>query len=450
MNSQRINVSYSGNRTVIAAVVMITLLCVAAFNTENARATIGSHWQVEGLAVPTPTLLPPLQISTFETGGMTLLDKIAGVKVETLCTGGTLEGFLLQASGSVGKEGKVKLTGCLTKLNGAISAACEPKAGGTAKGVINSSKLKGTLVLHEGTWNARLEATTGETLATIEMGAECSIGEKVPVIGKLFLKDSKLGEHLATHLASEGSLTELWVISKTVEHKATADGSAQIELGSEFKGVPWSAYEVGGSPIWQLGIYKAKDSVLSPTLSIGEVESGGLTFLTTFQTENKFALTCKGAAFIGAKLESEGRISSGFKIKFSQCLIKFNEKETPCQPHYAPFEAGILTSSALKGSLGSNSGEGIISIEPQEGGTLLKFEMNEECGAFPPILSLSGKLVLKDSAMRVESTTHLVSGDPLTALSFNEAFFEEKVTFDGSALLQLSGEGIGLPWSGLP
>jgi hypothetical protein len=57
---------------------------------------------------------------------------------------------------------------------------------------------------------------TSETYATLEFGAECAIGEKVPVIGKLRYKDCEnlALTHLVKHLVEVGPLTDLWTISK--------------------------------------------------------------------------------------------------------------------------------------------------------------------------------------------------------------------------------------------
>ena len=82
----------------------------------------------------------------------------------------------------------------------------------------------------------------GETFATIEMGPECAIGQKVNVIGKATLKDCEglALTHLVKHLVEVGPLTELWVISKTPEHVATILGSVWAFLTGEHVGLKFS------------------------------------------------------------------------------------------------------------------------------------------------------------------------------------------------------------------
>ena len=62
----------------------------------------------------------------------------------------------------------------------------------------------------------------------------------MPLIGRLTLSVSNLGNEEAAHLFTQGPLTELWLISKTEEHKVTLDGSGMLELAGEHKGLTWS------------------------------------------------------------------------------------------------------------------------------------------------------------------------------------------------------------------
>jgi hypothetical protein len=170
-----------------------------------------------------------------------LHSKISGSSVLFECPTISAVNANVLAGGTIGKETKegkpvgasVKFSGCKTKLNGAEAAACEPNAGGTQPGVIVTSSGHAALVL-----NASKEELTqvlpdsGETFANIEMSKLCAIGTKVPVIGKLFLKDCENAFliHQLKHLVEEGPGTELWTISKTEEHKATLLGSAWAEV----------------------------------------------------------------------------------------------------------------------------------------------------------------------------------------------------------------------------
>ena len=186
-----------------------------------------------------------------ETTG-TLLTKISGVSVEFNCTETELKkAKYTGTNGTFEKGATVKFTGCTTKLNGTTTAACEPTNAGTEKGVIVTKGLHGLVRLHLLSKEPLVDddiievlPDEGETFATIEMGKECSIGTKVPVIGPKFsFKDCKneFLVHKVEHLLEEfGPLTELWAISKTAEHKATIDGSVWAFLIEEHKGLPWS------------------------------------------------------------------------------------------------------------------------------------------------------------------------------------------------------------------
>jgi hypothetical protein len=185
-----------------------------------------------------------------ETPGV-LHSKIAGIAVLFECTTLQTVGATLKASGTIGTGAKIKFSGCITKLNGATSAPCQPKAGGTEAGVINTNAGHGLIELHELAGGVKDDVVkilpdVGETFATIEMSAECAIGTKVPVIGKATLKDCENLSltHLVKHLVETGPLTELWVISKTAEHVSTILGSAWAFLtgathtGLKFSGDP--------------------------------------------------------------------------------------------------------------------------------------------------------------------------------------------------------------------
>ena len=218
--------------------VIALRLCLATFFSAIAipiaQAGAAPNWMVP----PKPNL--PAGLSAKAEKTLALLTKIAGVSVEFSCTSISLDSALIEAEGK--GSGKALFSGCITRLNGVTSSVCEPVSGGT-KGKIASASLKGQLAAHEGsTTLARIQAVTGETLATVEMGEECSLGEKVSVIGSLYLKDAN-GEfevEKETHVLEAGPLTELWAISKTAEHKATADGSVGVSLSGETLGRPWS------------------------------------------------------------------------------------------------------------------------------------------------------------------------------------------------------------------
>lgn len=213
------------------------LLGLMAFSASAAHAEENAHWWIvekEGAALKELEAEVNLEIDSTH---LTLHTIIAGVKVLFLCLGISAVKIKLQAKGVVGSGGKVKFSTCTTELNGAVSSACEP-VNGTEKGVILTNAGHGLIVLHKlepsGVKDDIVELLpdTGTTLATVVMGAECSIGTKVPIIGKLTLKDCQglFLKHLVKHLIEEGPLTELWAISKTEEHKASILGSAWVFL----------------------------------------------------------------------------------------------------------------------------------------------------------------------------------------------------------------------------
>jgi hypothetical protein len=112
-------------------------------------------------------------------------------------------------------------------LNGKVTAACEPHTG-AEKGVLESNAGKGLLILSGGEGVVRVEPASGEVFMVVETSSECAVGSKIPVIGKFTIKDSKgeLTTEAVTHLVQEGPGTEMWLISKTAEHKVIVDGSA--------------------------------------------------------------------------------------------------------------------------------------------------------------------------------------------------------------------------------
>jgi len=230
------------------------LFGVMAFGAASAQAS--GTWQLAEKA-PNSGLITFLSAEVgLETDVPGVLhSKIIGIAVLFECSTISAVNAKLLASGSIGesegnvKGSKVKFSGCITKLNGTTSPECEPKAGGV-NGVIVTNPGHGLLELHETATGSKIDIVrllpdTGETFATIEMGAECPIGTKVPVIGKLTLIDceGKFLEHLVRHLVEAGPLTELWTISKTTEHVASLLGSAWAFLTGIHEG-----YKFSGNP----------------------------------------------------------------------------------------------------------------------------------------------------------------------------------------------------------
>jgi hypothetical protein len=213
-------------------------------------ATLGSMALFSMRAEAAPGLPATAEAKAEKT--LSLKSEISGTKVEFSCVAiGASKAPMLEAGGK--GSGTLRFSGCQTLLNGVVSTSCEPLAGGTEKGVIASKALNGLLTLHEGSTSLlRVQPVEGETFGIVEMGKLCAIGTKVPVIGSFYAKDSggELEVEKKSHVLETGPLTELWVISKTTEHKATAGGSVGLSLIGEHLGMLWSG--LGGSPEWML------------------------------------------------------------------------------------------------------------------------------------------------------------------------------------------------------
>jgi hypothetical protein len=209
---------------------------VMAFNATAAQAEAGSHFWIlnsKGEKVDTGSLFALVAMA-----GVTFIlhSKTLGVAVLYLCTGLKAMNATLEGEGKISKGSKMLLSGCTTDLNGTANAACTPKDASTGtEGTILTQPLHALVILGTG-GEALLNVLpdTAETFANIEMGSKCPIGTKVPVIGKLALKDSesRATEHLVKHSMepAPAPFTELWTISKTVEHQATALWSFWIFL----------------------------------------------------------------------------------------------------------------------------------------------------------------------------------------------------------------------------
>src|SRR6187399_1161660 len=225
------------------------LLGLMAFTAGAAQAEPGAHFwivnpetgQLKDLSV---VILSKLDLKI----PLTLTSKIAGVSVVFTCIELELTGAKTAANGTIGKGAKVTFTGCTTKLNGVTSAACEPVSGGK-KGVVVTKPGHGLVRLDilKGPPEVKHDVIEvlpdeGEVFVSIEMGEECSIGEKVNVIGpRVQYRDcqNEFLVHKVEHLV-EILLQELWVISKTAEHVATLGGTFYLYLGGEHLNLKWS------------------------------------------------------------------------------------------------------------------------------------------------------------------------------------------------------------------
>jgi hypothetical protein len=225
------------------------VLGLMAFSATAAQAEVGAKWLIltSGGVLKTGSELPA-EINTEAETTAILHSKIAGIAVLYECLGQGLTGNpKLGANGSISTF-QIRFSGCITKLNGVTSKACEPKAGGTESGVLKTLSLDALVVLHELTGGVKDDIikvlpVTGNVYLHFELGELCSIGENVLVIGSLALKDCEnlALTHLVKHLVEVfGPLTKLFVISETPEHAATLLGSAWAFLAGADTGLKWS------------------------------------------------------------------------------------------------------------------------------------------------------------------------------------------------------------------
>jgi hypothetical protein len=210
-------------------------------------------------------------------------------------------------------------------------------------------------------------------------------------------------------------------------------GTAQAE--------PLAKWKVAGANV---------TSTLLPALQITQIENNTISVLTRviFNIE----ILCTGIQIVGAKLEVEGRITPGFKIKKTGCNNKIEGKlSKTCIPSSAGQPAGTVETVGLKGLLVLHGTEGLIRIEPLEGENLIVYKFGEEC-ALPESMPLKGKLFLTDcqGALGTEQVTHLFSQGALTDLFMLSKTAEHAATVDGSLIFGLTGAHAGLAWSGIP
>jgi hypothetical protein len=220
-------------------VLPASLAYVVAFSVGGVQATEPPTWMLNPyLTEPGPAL--PVALATKAEGTLALTSKVlGGTTLEISCTTMTSEGTLLEAEGK--SSGKLAFSGCVAKLGGVTSKNCEPQIG-AEKGVIRTNALKGSIVLNEGTPLYKIEPVTGTTLATSTSTEACAFGEKAPIGGTFYAKDSngKFEVEELSHKFQEGPLTKLWVLSETAEHKATISGSVGVSLSGEHLNRWWS------------------------------------------------------------------------------------------------------------------------------------------------------------------------------------------------------------------
>jgi hypothetical protein len=217
-----------------------------------AQATTGAKWLIltsTGVLKEAASLPAIIELEK-DSPSLIIHAEILKIKVLLLCTELKAVNAKLLANGSVGKEpgvvsgSQLLFSGCSVDLNGTPAPECTPKDKVDGEGTVVSNLLHALLELGAGGVDLiKVIPDTGETFGTQELPAACPIGTKIPLIGKLTFKDCEnlALTHLVKHLLEAGPGTELWMISRTEEHKATLLGSAWAKLGAEHTGLKFSA-----------------------------------------------------------------------------------------------------------------------------------------------------------------------------------------------------------------
>jgi hypothetical protein len=450
------------------------VLGLMALSAAAAQATVGAHWWVldgESKKIDAGSLEAEVGLEKDSTA-ITLHAELAShTKFLVLCQKLESENIKLKGSGGTNTGGKMKFSECTVDLNGELAPACEPENAVGGKGTILTNTVHGLIAAHEiesPHWAIKevivLLPDVGETFATIEMGAGCPVGTKVAVVGQHFvIEDSqgKFKEHLVKHLIDEGPLTELWVISKTEEHKATILGSALAflagkHIGLKFGGEAALPQEEGGGKWWILNAKGEKVDAASLEAEIGlGKDSTAITLHAKLSGGTEYLLECKNLAAESFKLKANGSTSSG-KVKFSECAVYLNGVIAPaCQPKDPVGGAGTVITKSLHGliilrKLAIGTKDELVLLLPDVGEIWWTIEMGAECAVGAKVNLVGPHLVLKDceNLFKNHLVKHLLEEGPFTELWLISKTEEHRVNVSGSAWAWLEGAHTGLKFGG--
>jgi len=231
-------------RSTVKLLILFTALATMALGASHARGELFADWYVSNEAVGN-FLLPALAVKEVAGGSASLLTTSGATSVKISCTSVNLVGARLEVFGS-GEISAVEFHGCATYLKEKLSKPCEPFVNlynekgefvATDKGTIISTELIALIRLHEGKGVLLIEPALVENrFATINLGEECAVGEKMPITGKLYLQDSEFATSKVEHKFTEGPLTEL-IASST--KAASIDGSVVVVLAGAHAGLKW-------------------------------------------------------------------------------------------------------------------------------------------------------------------------------------------------------------------
>jgi hypothetical protein len=176
---------------------------------------------------------------------------------------------------------------------------------------------------------------------------------------------------------------------------------------------------------------------------------------------NEVEYSCTSAELINLSLEKEGKLSSGWKVKFSGCTMKLNKEVLKaCEPNHGGAEPGVILTNEFRAS--AVGGEGVVVVQPlveevvggKKQPVFFNLKQPPEC-AVGNSVSVLGLLALVDAqgmgspeAVGVlhEQATHNVKEGPGGELRLFILSTTQKATVSGEGKVKLiSGEN----WSAL-
>ncbi len=223
-------------RSRCAVVVIGACVLIVGTMAIGVAGASAAKWKVNGTAVDSSGLIPETEADLTFAQGSLLFTTGGGTAVEIRCTALGLSFFAdLEKGGKISSSTKARFTGCSVFLNGKKSTPCEPRTGGE-KGAITTASLGGSLGLNLGEDVVTIQPTFGTTIANVELGEECAIGETVPIQGAIRAEDTSIETEAVTHQFKQNFFSSLTALGKP----ATLDGSVSVFLIFSHGGLKWS------------------------------------------------------------------------------------------------------------------------------------------------------------------------------------------------------------------
>lgn len=388
----------------------------------------------------------------IEGSEVTLSTHLLGIGVKVPCTSVELIGANLESTSALTSGFKAKFKGCkLLNSESKPIEECVAKTAGQAAGTVETNALKGELVKGEKEGLLKVEPKEGTALMSIEVGESCLLAPSIAVNGTLLLKDGKglLETNATEHLLQEATGTELWVGKKTTEHLMTTlqgSGIASLSTGQAWGGM------TAGTPAWLVVDSKTAGALLESFKAAlsGKAEAGGISLLIKL-VGIPIKISCTTAELVGASVEPEGKVTSGFKAKFTGCQFLNASTSEPieeCLAKTVGSPAGTVETAALKGELVKGS---LLKVTPKEGTVFATLAVGESC-VLASEIPVSGTLFLKDGngTLSTHATEHLAKQGAGTELWVGTKTAEHlETSIDGGILASLTGEYAGRSWGGM-